>query len=390
MPAKDIAPRFDLSAGERALLEQAAAIAASHVPVDGESMSLPALRAIFRELQPTGYLGSVLPSEAGGKGLSPLVFAALVEGLAPDLTLLGNHSVQRYLHSFGSATQCRRFMPGLLSGEDVGAIAITEAQAGSDLARIETVARRAGDRYVLNGRKTWVTHGMVASTFIVLARTGDAKEQFTRFIVPGDNQGLQRYQQRPVGLTHLSFAHLEFHDCEIDAELRLGEEGQGLKGAKEAFPIARVLAALQALRVGRAALALGSDFARARVVASQSLADSSLVQHGYSDLSVRCEATRLLCFKVAANLTAPDATAMASAVKAAAGDLALDACRWASDCMGSAGLGADHRLVRLHNDARMMSVVDGTSVLNHLVAARRSIARRSSGQGSVDAGTRPP
>lgn len=385
MPAEDIAPRFDLSAGERALLEQAAAIAASHAPVDGESMSLPALRAIFRELQPTGYLGSVLPPEAGGKGLSPLAFAALVEGLAPDLTLLGNHSVQRYLHSFGSATQCRRLMPGLLSGEDVGAIAITEAQAGSDLARIETVARRAGDRYVLNGRKTWVTHGMVASSFIVLARTGDAKNQFTRFIVPGDSPGLQRHRQKPVGLTHLSFAHLEFHDCEIDVELRLGEEGQGLKGAKEAFPIARVLAALQALRVGRAALALASDFARARVVASRSLADSSLVQHGHSDLSVRCEAARLLCFKVAADLAAPDATAMASAVKAAAGDLALDACRWASDCMGSAGLGADHRLVRLHNDARMMSVVDGTSVLNHLVAARRSIARRT-----VDAGAPPP
>src|SRR5216683_2506396 len=372
MPANDIALRFDLSAGESALLERAEAIAASHAPVDGESMSLAALRGVFRALEPTGYLGSVLPPEAGGKRLSPLAFAALVEGLAPDLTLLGNHSVQRYLHSFGSAAQCRRFMPRLLSGEEVGAIAITEAQAGSDLARIETVARRVGDRYVLNGRKTWVTHGMVASTFIVLARTGD--DQFTRFIVPGDSEGLQRSKQKPVGLTHLSFAHLEFHDCEVEAGLRLGEEGQGVKGAKEAFPIARVLAALQALRIGRAALSLASDYARARVVGSQSLADNSLVQHGYSALWGRCEAARLLCFRVAANLAASDATAMASAAKAMAGELALDACRWASDCMGSAGLGADHRLVQLHSDARMMSVVDGTSVLNHLVAARRRIA----------------
>jgi alkylation response protein AidB-like acyl-CoA dehydrogenase len=390
MSANDIAPRFDLSAGESALLERAEAIAASHAPVDGHSMSLAALRGVFRELEPTGYLGSLLPPEAGRKGLSPLAFAALVEGLAPDLTLLGNHSVQRYLHNFGSAAQCRRFMPGQLSGEEIGAIAITEAQAGSDLARIETVARRASDRYVLNGRKTWVTHGMVASTFIVLARTGDDGDQFTRFIVPGDSEGLRRSQQKPIGLTHLSFADLEFNDCEVEAGLRLGAEGEGLKGAKEAFPIARVLAALQGLRIGRAALSLASDYARKRVVASQSLADSSLVQHGYSTLWARCEATRLLCFRVVANLAAPDATAMASAVKAAAGELALDACRWASDCMGSAGLGADHRLVRLHNDARMMSVVDGTSVLNHLVAARRSIGRRSSGQGSVDAGLPPP
>src|SRR5260370_510466 len=82
-------------------------------------------------------------------------------------------------------------------------------KAGADLARIETVARRASDRYVLNGRKTWVTHGMVASTFIVLARTGDDGDQFTRFIVPGDSEGLRRSQQKPIGLTHLSFADLE-------------------------------------------------------------------------------------------------------------------------------------------------------------------------------------
>src|SRR5271169_4991344 len=109
MPAQDIAPRFDLSAGERALLEQAETVANCHAPVDGESMSLAALRGIFRALEPTGYLGSVLPPEAGGKGLSPLAFAALVEGLAPGLTLLGNHSVQRYLNGFGSAPQRRRF-----------------------------------------------------------------------------------------------------------------------------------------------------------------------------------------------------------------------------------------------------------------------------------------
>src|SRR5258708_38098325 len=83
MPANDIAPGFDLSAGESALLERAEAIAASHAPVDGQSMSLAALRGVFRALEPTGYLGSVLPPEAGGKRLSPLAFAALSRGLLP-------------------------------------------------------------------------------------------------------------------------------------------------------------------------------------------------------------------------------------------------------------------------------------------------------------------
>ena len=369
------APRFESSADELALVEHAARIAASHAPADGRSLTLAELREVFRALEPTGYLGSVLPGSAGARGLAPLAFAALVEGLAPDLTLLGNHSVQRYLHDFGSPAQRERFLPGLLGGDEIGAIAITESQAGSDLSRLETTARRVGDRYLLDGRKTWVTHGMVASVFIVLARTGEGPGEFTRFIVPGDTAGLVRSEQKPVGLRHLTFAHLDLRGCELPAELRLGEEGAGVRGAKAAFPIARMLAALQALRIARAALDLAADYARQRVVASRPLADSSLVQHGYATLWTRCEAARLLCLRVAADLTAADATALASAAKAMAGELALDACRWASDCMGSTGLAADHRLVRLHDDARMMAIVDGTSVLNALVVARRSIAR---------------
>ena len=374
-------PRFGSSADELALREHAAQIAAAHAPQGDRSLTLDELREVFRALEPTGYLGSVLPTTAGGKGLSALQFAALVEGLAPGLTLLGNHSVQRYLHDFGSPAQCARFLPGLLSGAEVGAIAITEPQAGSDLARLETTARRVGNSYVLNGRKTWVTHGMVASVFIVLARTGEAPGEFTRFIVPAESAGLARRAQLPVGLRHLSFAHLELQDCELPQELRLGAEGGGARGARAAFPIARMLAALQSLRIASAALDLAAGYARERIVASKPLAESSLVQQGYAALWSRCEAARLLCLRVAADLGAADATALASAAKAMCSELALDACRWASSCMGSVSLAADHPLVRLHNDARMMAVVDGTSVLNELVVARRSIARAPNGAG---------
>ena len=374
-------PRFASSADETALREHAAQIAAAHAPVGERSLTLAQLREVFRALEPTGYLGSILPSAVGGKGLSMLQFAALVEGLAPGLTLLGNHSVQRYLLDFGSPAQCGRFLPGLLSGTEIGAIAITESQAGSDLARLETRARRVGNSYVLNGRKTWVTHGLHAGVFIVLARTGEAPGEFTRFIVPADTAGLARSTQQPVGLRHLSFAHLELQECELPEGLRLGVEGAGARGAKAAFPIARMLAALQSLRIASAALDLAAGYARERMVGSKPLAESSLVQQGYVALWSRCEGARLLCLRVAADLSAADTMALASAAKAMCGELALDACRWASSCMGSVSLAADHPLVCLHNDARMMAVVDGTSVLNELVVARRSIARAPHGAG---------
>ena len=361
--------RFERTAGERALLERAEAVALAHQRPLGRPFDAAELRRIFRALAPTGYLASTLPTAAGGHGLDGLAFSALCEGLAPQLTLLGNHSVQRYLHSFGDARQQARFLPALLEGEGIGAIAMTETGAGSDLERMATFARRSGSGYVLDGEKTWVTHGLAATVVVVLARTDNG---LTRFLVPGDAPGLQREALEPVGLKHLGFARLTFHGCELPIELRLGEEGAGLRGAKAAFPIARVLAALQALRIARAALELAADYAEDRVVAKAPLASSTLVQHGLAKLRARCEAARLLCLRVASDLQAKDAVAMASAAKALAGELALDSCRWTEDLLGSSSLHAAHPLAALAGDARMMAVVDGTSVLNHFVAARRA------------------
>jgi hypothetical protein len=371
------AARFDLSADERKLLAFAQEVAAPYAAYQG-ALPLATLQEIFRKLEPSGYLGSILPVAAGGKGLSPLAFAALVEGLSPSLPLLGNQSVQRYLHDFGSPAQCARFLPGLLSGDDIGAIAISETQAASDLSRIETTVTKHGSRWKITGRKTWVTHGMVAALFIVLARNGDAPGQFTRFIVTPDMPGFARRPLEPIGLTHLSFAELELNGCEVSDELRLGGEGEGASGAKAAFPIARLLAALQALRIAQAAIEMTADYARERIVAGSALVERSLVQRGHADLWARIEAARLLAYRAAANLADTDASTLASGAKAISGELALEACRWAADCMGSSALPASHRLHWLHNDARMMAVVDGTSLLNHLVVARRGIARGTS------------
>lgn len=369
-------PRFARSREECALLERAQAVAAAHPRPAGRPFDAAELRAIFRELAPTGYLASTLPKEAGGHGLSALGFSALCEGVAPQLALLGNHSVQRYLHQFGSDGQRKRFLPALLEGEGIGAIAMTEANVGSGLERMATTARKAGHAYVIDGEKTWVTHGLAADVIVVLANTPAG---LTRFLVPGDAPGLQREALDPVGLGHLGFARLTLRGCEVPADLRLGGEGEGLKGAKAAFPIARALAALQALRIAQAALAIAREYAASRVAAHTPLAASSLVQHGLARLAARCEAARLLSLRVAENLDAATAVADASAAKALAGELALEACRWTEDLLGSSSLHASHPLCALMGDARMMAVVDGTSVLNHLVAARRMLPAEGGG-----------
>lgn len=368
--------RFDRTSAEQALLEQAQAVAQAHERPAGRPFDGVELRAIFRALAPTGYLASTLPREAGGRGLSAGEFCALCEGLAPALTLLGNHSVQRYLQQFGDEAQRARFLPPLLEGDGIGAIAMTEPRVGSDLERMTTTARRSGDGYVIDGEKTWVTHGLSATLIVLLAKTDRG---LTRFLVPGDAPGLRRTALAPVGLGHLGFARLVFDGCEVPAAWRLGEEGAGLRGAKAAFPIARVLAATQAVRIARAAVSIAREYVEGRSIARTPLGGSSLVQHGIAQLWARCEALSLLCRRVADNLRADDVVATASAAKALAGELALDACRWTEDLLGSTSLDAAHPLASLAGDARMMAVVDGTSVLNHLVVARRLLPASGAG-----------
>jgi alkylation response protein AidB-like acyl-CoA dehydrogenase len=360
--------RFDRSSAEQALLERAEAVSSAHPRPEGRPFDAAELRSIFRELAPTGYLGSTLPREAGGLGLGALEFSALVEGLSPDLCLLGNHSVQRYLGAFATDAQRRRHLPPLLEGTGIGAISMTEAGAGSDLQSMRTTARRAGRAYLIDGEKTWVTHGLAADLFVVLVR---AEGGLTRLLVPGDASGLRRVPMHTVGLRHLGFARLVFERCEVPEDWRLGGEGDGLKGAKAAFPIARALAALQAVRIARAVLDIACEYADGRAVAHGMLAGSALVQEGLARLLARCESARLLALRVICRLEAADAVPMASAAKAMAGELALDACRWVEDLLGSASLHDGHRLHTLAADARMMAVVDGTSVLNHLVLGRR-------------------
>ena len=365
---------FALSERELSLRDAAEAIARDQqrTGCGGDPLSRRQLLDLFAKLRPLGYLASVLPRE---ESPGPLGFAALVEGLSPALALVGNHSVQRYLHAYATNAQQERFLSPLLEASSIAAIAITEPHAGADLGRIETKARRTADGFVLSGSKTWVTHGLVADVFVVLALTEDGP---TRFIVPADVAGLQRSKLDVIGLEHLTFAELRFNECRLSADLVLGEIGQGLAGAKTAFPIARALAALQSVQLGEAALDLARNYAQGRNLFGRDLAESSLVQSHVAEQSAKLAGARLLAYRAIAGLDGVDCAAVAAQAKALACRSALDACSWALELSGSAGLNSGSPLQQLSSDARMMAVVDGTVVLNHLVVARR-LLRRSEG-----------
>jgi alkylation response protein AidB-like acyl-CoA dehydrogenase len=376
MPARPMdATRFGLSPHERAGFDAVREIVDRHRSlIGGPPLDRMTLQKLFKSLEPTGYLASTVSTVDGGSGLSPLAFGVLVEALAPEFTLLGNHSVQRYLAEFGSAALKAEHLPLLLDGNGIGAIAITEPHAGSDLSAMHTRAVRNGDRWQLDGSKTWVTHGMVATLFIVLAKTGDdATNAFTRFVVPADTPGLAVKPMSPIGLRHMSFAELSFDACDLPDARRLGDEGGGAEGSKSAFPLARLLATLQSLRIAQAALDIGAAYARERSILGSPLAKRELVLDGHTRRTTNIDALRLLAYSALATFDAPTTVRTASAVKAAAADASIDACQWATELSGSIGLDESHPIHTLARDAKMMCVVDGTSVLNRLVVGRREL-----------------
>jgi len=364
------APRFALGEDEEAGRAAAAAIAARHRPAAaGTPLSRDALLALFAELAPLGYLQSVLP-DASGKRLSHLAFGALVEGVAPDLTLLGNHSVQRYIAAFGSLAQQERLLPPLLAGQSIAGIAISEPGIGADLKAMKTVARHDGRGYRLSGRKHWVTHGMTADLFVVLAQS---EAGLTRFLVSADTPGLTRVAQPTGGLTHLTFAELVFEDCRLEPDRLFGGAGEGGAGAKQAFPIARLLAGLQALQLAEGGLDQVLTYAQDHSVFGRSLAEMDIVRHESARFASEIAAARLLCYQGLA--AGAEDSGEAAGAKALATGLALRCLAWCQEAMGATALAAGHPLQRLARDAEMMAVVDGTAVLNRFVQGRRLTKR---------------
>eukprot|EP00752_Nemacystus_decipiens_P000319 g319.t1 len=364
------AARFGLTDDELAARAAAeatvAAVEAEATP--GAPYGRDVLLGLYRRLAPLGYLNSTLPDPKSGRAQSIMRFAALVEGVAPTTPLLGNHSVQRYLQGFADEAQQACYLPPLLAGDSIAAIAISEPGVGSDLKAIATSARRVRGGYLVTGVKHWVTHGASADLFVVLASTENGP---TRFLIESNADGMSVEEMEPRGLRRLTFARLSFTDCFVPDEGRLGQEGAGLEGAKAAFPIARLLAGLQAVRLGEAAVEHALQFAAQYSVVGRRLIEADSILDGAAAYRARGEAARLLCYQGLSALEASDAVGLASAAKANASDWALEACAWSRSVLGAAALERPHPINRVSDDLEMMAVVDGTAALNRLVAGRR-------------------
>jgi alkylation response protein AidB-like acyl-CoA dehydrogenase len=346
-------------------------------------------REVVAGLAELGLLAGPADPLYGGGGLDYQTFAIAYEELGRgDAAVRGFLSVHAGLvamliNDHGSPEQKREWLPRLASGDALGCYCLTEPEAGSDAAAIGATATRRGDRYVLRGRKWWITNGSIADLAVVFARdTGLAGErphrQLSAFMVPAVTPGFERrpMELEPLGHRAADHAEIQFRECEVPSSALLGEAGGGFRLAMAALDHGRLGVAAGAVGLGQSCLDAAMDFARARRAFGRPVADFGAIRAELADLDTRLQGARMLTYRAAwlKDEGRPSTYATAQA-KLAATEAALAAADWAVLVHGARGYDSASTVARHWRDAKGMQIYEGTSHIQRLVVARMLLDR---------------
>jgi butyryl-CoA dehydrogenase len=343
--------------------------------------------AEIRKIADLGCCGMMLPEQWSGPGLDTISYVLMLEevarvdaAMATSLSVT-NSAVQIPLLNFGAPAQKEKYLHRLATGEILGAFCLTEAQAGSDAAAIQARAVWHSDSgYKLQGTKTWVTNGSVAGLFIVFAKTDPAAggKGITAFLVeptfPGFHAG--RHEEK-MGQRCSPSVEIVLNDCEVPAENRLGEEGQGLKIALSALDGGRIGIAALSVGLAQGALDEAVKYARHRRAFGKNIAEFQAIQWMLADMHTEIEAARALLYQAAWLKDAHPSRlgTAASRAKLYASEMANRVAAKAVQIHGSVGYSRETDVERMYRDARVLTIYEGTSEIQRMIIARELLQR---------------
>jgi acyl-CoA dehydrogenase len=374
-------PFFD--AAQRDLADGLDAWCAALAPVIGDDAEHDvdnACRRLVRALGAGGWLRYCVPAAHGG-ALNALDSRALCiaretlayhDGLA-DFAFAMQGLGSGAITLEGSAAQRERWLPAVARGEAIAAFALSEPDAGSDVAALATRARRDGDGWVLDGCKTWISNGGIADFYCVFARTGEATgtRGISAFIVPADTRGCEVAERIAVIAPH-PLARLEFAGCRLPGDALLGVEGAGFKLAMRTLDIFRASVAAAALGFARRALDEAVVHARARRLFGATLGDMPMTQAKLADMAVAIDAAALLTYRAAwlRDVRGARTTKEAAMAKLAATESAQQVIDAAVQLHGGLGVRHGHIVERLYRDIRALRIYEGASEVQKLIIGR--------------------
>lgn len=340
--------------------------------------------SLTRKLGEMGLLGIIISPEYDGAGYSNVDYVLILEEISkvdPSVGLVvaaHNSLCCNHINLFGNETQKKRYLPRLVSGETLGAWALTEAGAGSDAAAIKTRAVRKGDYWVLNGSKMFITNGSLAQIAVVMAVTDPEKgrQGISAFILEKGMKGFKvGKKENKLGIRAADTAELIFEDVEVPADNLLGEEGTGYRAAMTVLDGGRVSIAAFSLGIAAGALEASLKYARERVQFDQPIINFQAIQWMLADGFTELEAARLLTLKAAyledQGKKIPKESAMA---KLFASELAVRAASTAVQIFGGYGFTKDYPVEKFYRDAKLATIGEGTSEIQRWIIAQRILA----------------
>ncbi|GAB1363892.1 isovaleryl-CoA dehydrogenase [Rhodobacter sp.] len=335
---------------------------------------------LWREMGDMGLLGITAPAEYGGAAMGYLAHVVAVEEIARASASVslsyGAHSnlCVNQIALNGSPAQKAKYLPKLISGEHVGALAMSEVGAGSDVVSMTLRASRKGDAYVLNGTKFWITNGAEADTLVVYAKTDPAagSKGITAFLVEKGMPGFTTSKHfDKLGMRGSNTAELIFQDVEVPAGNILGAEGKGVRVLMSGLDYERVV--LSGIGTGIMAACLDEimPYLASRKQFGQRIGDFQLMQGKIADIYTRLNSSRAYVYAVAAACDRGQVTrADAAGCVLYASEAAMQVAHQAVQAMGGAGFLADSAVSRLFRDAKLMEIGAGTSEIRRMLIGR--------------------
>jgi len=336
-------------------------------------------RELFRKAAELGLTGVAFPESHGGAGFDHIAYTLVIEEISRCCASTGVIlSVQNSLfcdpiHRFGNAEQKKKFLLPFTRGEKIGCYALTEPQAGSNAAALQTKAVKNGDHYVINGTKAWITNGGVADAAIAYVNTDPTKGEkgITAMVVekgtPGFNVGKE---EKKLGIHATACCELIFTDCAVPESNRIGSEGEGYKVALSTLDGGRIGIAAQATGIAQGAFEAALKWSQERMAFGHPIAQFQAIQFMLADMATEIDAARLLVRKAAWKQDSGARFSLeAATAKLFASEMATRVAHKAIQVHGGYGYSREYPVERAYRDARITEIYEGTSEIQRLVIA---------------------
>jgi len=335
---------------------------------------------IFKALGKLGMMGVLVPEEYGGSGLGYFEYSSIIQEISKvcgsvGLSLAAHNSLcTGHIMTFGNKDQKQQYLPKLASAEFIGAWGLTEPNTGSDAGNMKTTAVKDGKNWVINGTKSWITHGKSGDVAVVICRTGEprAKNNSTAFIIDRDTAGFSAgKKENKLGMRASETTEMIFDNCIISDENRIGEVGEGFKQSMKILDGGRISIAALSLGIAKGAYEASLKYAKERQQFDQPISNFQAIAFKLADMATKIQVAELLINQACdLKMKGMPMTKESAMAKYYASEISVEISTDAIQIFGGYGYTKDFPVEKFYRDSKLCTIGEGTSEIQKMVISR--------------------